>query len=511
MIGEKCMTKRSLLLVLGIIILVFFFLRLTNLTLLPIFADEAIYVRWAQIMRAEPTLRFLPLSDGKQPFFMWILMFLLPLFSDPLLGGRLISVMAGFGSLVGIFLISRLLFKNRKTALLAALFYAVVPFFVFFDRMALVDSLLAMFGIWFFLLSVLLVNNLRLDLAMIAGMVLGGGLITKSPALFFALLLPSTLVLASWVDLKKPKKTMRQLIKLVGLWLVIYFFGFAIYSLLRLGPGFEMIGLRSKDYVFPLSWLLSHPFDSLKPHLAYYAEWLPNLFTWPILFLSLVGLVIVDRKKRRPVLFLFLVAFLPLLAQAAVAKVFTPRYLLFACWPLLILAALGLGRLRLTKNKLVCLMAIIGVMVLPLFYDYQLLTDPQKAPLPRRMRSGYLEEWCSGYGIKEVVEFINQRLSLGQRNIVVGTEGYFGTLPNGLEIYFDKERKVLILGVGVPINQVPDSLKEASRDNEVYLVVNRSRMLVKNDSQLILLKSFPKAEGPSGQDALLLYQLKNEE
>ena len=34
------------------IVLVFFLLRLFHLTILPIFADEAIYIRWSQVMRA---------------------------------------------------------------------------------------------------------------------------------------------------------------------------------------------------------------------------------------------------------------------------------------------------------------------------------------------------------------------------------------------------------------------------------------------------------------------------
>ena len=62
-------------------------LRLWNLNSLPIFADESIYVRWAQVMRAEPSLRFLPLSAGKQPFYMWLMIPALKLFTDPLLAG----------------------------------------------------------------------------------------------------------------------------------------------------------------------------------------------------------------------------------------------------------------------------------------------------------------------------------------------------------------------------------------------------------------------------------------
>jgi len=48
----------------------YFFTRLFGLTKLPVFADEAIYLRWSQVIRAVESLRFLPLTDGKQPLFM---------------------------------------------------------------------------------------------------------------------------------------------------------------------------------------------------------------------------------------------------------------------------------------------------------------------------------------------------------------------------------------------------------------------------------------------------------
>src|SRR3990167_7485247 len=87
-------------------------LRLSSLTYVPVFVDEAIYIRLSQVMRAEPTLRFLPLSDGKQPLFMWLTIPLLKIFSDPLFAGRLTSVSSGMAILIGIFLLSYSLFKN---------------------------------------------------------------------------------------------------------------------------------------------------------------------------------------------------------------------------------------------------------------------------------------------------------------------------------------------------------------------------------------------------------------
>src|SRR3990167_4061230 len=83
------------------ILLFGFAIRIVNLTILPVFVDEAIYVRWAQVMANEPTLRFLPLSDGKQPLYMWVLMFVIKYFSDPLFIGRLLSVATGVGTALG--------------------------------------------------------------------------------------------------------------------------------------------------------------------------------------------------------------------------------------------------------------------------------------------------------------------------------------------------------------------------------------------------------------------------
>ena len=78
---------------LGIIIL-FFITRFYNILGLPIFTDEAIYVRWAQIASNDANWRFISLTDGKQPMFVWIAMVLMKFISDPLLAGRIVSVAA---------------------------------------------------------------------------------------------------------------------------------------------------------------------------------------------------------------------------------------------------------------------------------------------------------------------------------------------------------------------------------------------------------------------------------
>lgn len=517
----------------------FFFIRLANLTLLPIFVDEAIYIRWSQVMRVESTLRFLPLSDGKQPLFMWLTIPFLKIFSDPLFAGRFLSVLSGLGSLAGLFLISYQLFKDKKIALVASLLYAVIPFLVFFDRMALVDSMLAMFGIWTAYLGILLVRWLRLDLAMITGMILGVALITKSPAIFFALLLPAAILIADWFNLREWRKIIPRVLKLIGLWGVVYLFAFFIYNLLRLGPNFNMIGIRNKDYIFSVREIFSHPLDPLRPHLTDLAVWLPNLLTWPILLSAIVGWIWLwwRQEKRREAIFLCLMITVPLLIQSIFARVFTPRYILFTIWPLLIFAAyclvsalrllattglstaclsvrpcLPAGRRgKVTVDRQWLVVGLLGVILLPaVWYNFHLLYKLERAPLPRKMRSGYLEEWTAGQGIKETAEFIKGRTSRG--SVLVGTEGAFGTLPDGLQVYLEGMANVIVIGVGYPITGVHESLINSLADNDVYLVVNQSRLQIPFEAYgLKLVEEFPKAINPKGeQDKLLLFAVDKE-
>lgn len=485
------------------IVIVFFLLRLINLTIIPVFADEAIYIRWAQVMKAEPTLRFLPLSDGKQPLFMWLIIPFLKLISDPLFAGRFVSIAAGFGSLVGIFLLTLQLTKTVKTALFSALVYSVVPFAVFFDRMALADSLLAMFGVWILLLSVLLVKFPRLDLAMITGIVLGGAFLTKSPAIFFAVLIPVSLILG----FENIKKLIKNFIKMIPYWLIVYGFAFAIYNILRLGPNFQMIALRNSDYVFPLSNVFFHPFDPFQSHLVEIWQWYGNLLTWPIFILGLFGIIILLRTNFKTAVLLLVWILFPLLVQSEYAKVFTARYIYFSVIPFLLFVAFAAQWFFDKSNKII-IPIVAMVLLFPLFNDYWLITNPQKAYLPPRERTGYLEEWTSGYGIKEASVYLRERAK--KRKVLIGTEGYFGTLPDGLQMYLEKVPNITIIGIGLYLEKVPEPLVNSTINNEVYLLINDDRLkLNPKNYGLTLIASYPKAKRLNNtNENLLLFLVK---
>src|SRR3989338_2268676 len=282
------------------IIALFFLLRLPNLTLQPIFADEAIYIRWAQVMKSEPTLRFLPLTDGKAPLFMWIMMPMFKIFDsdligvdDPLFAGRFLSVLSGFATLAGVFALSWKVF-NIRVALWSALIYAIVPYTVFFDRLALVDSMLSAFTIWSIFFAAWLLKSQRLDLSMILGFLLGGAMLTKTPAIVNLIVLPLSLIGSSFNKLNKNK-----LLKLFGCWVLAIFIAIVVYNLLRLGPEFHKLSARNADYMFSLSELSGRPLDPFIPPLRDIMHWLPKLLTWPILIIGVIGVIRVIWERNR--------------------------------------------------------------------------------------------------------------------------------------------------------------------------------------------------------------------
>jgi 4-amino-4-deoxy-L-arabinose transferase-like glycosyltransferase len=469
---------------LALLFLIFFSfgIRLANLTILPIFADEAIYIRWSQIMASEPTLRFLPLSDGKQPLFMWILMFMVHRAHDPLFIGRFLSVLSGMGTIIGVFILSYILLKNKWSSLLSAYLWSISPFSFFFDRLALVDSMLAMFSIWTIIFGVLTAKYRRLDLAILTGFSLGFAALTKSPALFVALMLPSLWILNIGEIKTKKKKQGLELIKFLVLVGVSYLIAFAMYNILRLGPNFHLLASRTEDYVYPISHLWSRPFDPFLPFLDRALRWVWIMGPAPVYGLIILGFITAYKNNIRALRILFIWFLFPLVIQAVFAKVFTVRYILFTLPPLFVIGGAGL----LNKNnnfKLIYYLFIFLFSVSALWFDYKLISDPVHASLPETERSGFFEEWSSGTGIKWVANYFETQAKANpQKNYLVGTEGYFGTLPDGLQVYLEDIANVNVIGVGLDLSEIPQSLIDSKNaGNETYLVMNSSRLNKKFD------------------------------
>ncbi|OGH28243.1 MAG: hypothetical protein A3C27_00390 [Candidatus Levybacteria bacterium RIFCSPHIGHO2_02_FULL_39_36] len=449
----------------------YFATRLYNISSLPMFTDEAIYTRWSQIARFDANWRFISLTDGKQPSFVWLNMTIMRVVSDPLLSGRLVSVASGFFAIIGIYLLAQEIFKNHRAGLIAAILYIIYPFALVYDRMALYDSLLAAGMIWALYLQILLIRHKRLDIALILGMVLGFGVLTKSSAFFAIYLIPFSFILSNFRNEK-----IREIAKWVGLCLISVLMAYGFYSMLRLSPFFHIIGEKNSIFVYPFNEWFKHPFEFFLGNFNGLIDWFISYSTIPMFLLIFISFFLGGNKFLKEKLLLLIWFVLPLAALALFGKVLYPRFILFMTMPLLVLSAFSLNYiLDLFKNNLIKTGVFLAFSLLMLRSDFYILTDFARAPIAKADTDQFVNAWPAGGGVKEIVSFFNEKAK--SQKIYVATEGTFGSLPTyAMEIYLDENKNIQKRGIWPLPREIPRDLVEKAATMKVYLVLNTTQV-----------------------------------
>lgn len=450
--------------------LAYFLLRLPNLLAIPIFTDEAIYLWWAQVMANDAALRYLPLADGKPPLFMWLMSIAMKLLgsADPLFVGRLVSVFAGFFALIGAYFTARVLFADKKVALVACLLYLLIPFTLFYDRMALADSLLAAFSIWSIGIGALMAKRLNLSLALILGWIVGLGLLTKSPATFFLLFQPLlflTRAFKSWRD------TLGSFLLWLGLMVIVFVESQVIFSILRLFPLFSMISQKNSEFVIPLSEFIRHPFALFWGNLQSLITWEVQYLT-PIIVLTIIAALAFAVKRKTWLPFILLALFIgPTLGIATFNKVLFVRYLLTFTPALILTSAFGIvSIISLIKNKALQVVILVLILVWPAFISLQTISDPVHAALPLADAQQYLHGWPAGWGVSEIRHYLSTQSQQVPKMAII-TEGTFGLMPYALNIYQKDYPNLQIIPVWpFPNEPRPQDLK-LSKQMPLYVLL----------------------------------------
>lgn len=472
-----------------LLIVVYFVTRLINLTHLPIFTDEAIYIRWSQIGSLDAAWRYIPLTDGKPPLYHWIMMLTLKVFADPLFAGRVVSVFAGFLNLIGIWLLTYVFFKKISHAHLSALIYVFSPFMMVYDRLAVVDSLLTSTSIYCLFFAVLLVKHRRLDTALLLGISVGAGMLTKASGLIFLLMTPLTGLL---LDLKS-KKIIKTIFIWVGFLALAAVLAEAIYSILRLSQFFYRIEQKNYEFIIPLSEFLKQPFAMTWGNAKSLFKWQLGYLTLPIA--SLIIFAFFDKKNLKEKLILLGYVVAPFIMIASFNKIIFPRFLLFSTPFLLILASYGLDYLTsLTKLKPQKFILILFFLSVAAYTSVVYAVNPKKADIVQADRDQYVDSWPAGWGINETVDYLKKESA--DKPIYVGTQGTFGLMPYSLEIYLYDNKNVEIQSFW-PVTTIPTAVLEAAETKTTYFIYNELEEIPPQDNIELVLE-FEK--GRPGQE-----------
>jgi 4-amino-4-deoxy-L-arabinose transferase-like glycosyltransferase len=345
--------------------LLYLFTRLYGLTSLPIFTDESIYINLSQKVADNPWHPFLFRMEGKQPLFFWLNALTLNIFTDPLIAGRVVSVVAGLMSMTGIYLIGRNLFSENH-GLISAFIYVFCPYTLFFDRLALVDSLLSACGAWMALVSLLAVRKTNSRHFIALGLMMGLAFYVKSTAL---LLIPVPVFILLLFECRKSEEFWKYFLLsgLVAGMLIapIYLFG-------------EKVGYFERTELLQIPNRLALTFDELMsfPWLVWWRNVVMTLdffaayFTWPLVLLAVFASISSEKKN----IALGFWAVFPAIAIDSVANGFFSRYFLIAVPPLILLsttAILKLTKFMAEKTKLLAphSSAVLGIFMLVVLSD----------------------------------------------------------------------------------------------------------------------------------------------
>lgn len=495
-------------LILALVVGLYGISRVVHLTILPVFADEAIYIRWAQLMNHDfDRYAFFPMQDGKPPLYMWLLRLLLPLIpEDPLVVSRLMSGGMGLIHMGLVGYLTYLLSGSKRTMGYAVGLYIILPFTFFFDRMGLIDPLVALCSTMMLVGLVLLVRQ-KWPGFWLWGIGLGLGLMTKPTMIIFGISC-GWLLLYLWVT---KKLTTRALVPLWGASAL----GVGMFWCLRISPSFGALFTRSGDFSFSISEIAHGQVAHIPSNWWAIFRWLGAYLTWPGWGMVMGGVILsfksdlINKQKLFPAWTLVTAGGMFVSAYAFMGQVITARYLLPVVSYFLPVMAMGLEKLR-EKNQVASRLVMGGILIGGLGFIIPLVINPGKAPFPHEEKVQYLTEWAAGYGIPEVRDMIRERARTSR--LVVATEGYYGTLPDGLLMYFDQSPLIAnleIYGIGQPLNQIPDELLVKAQTSEVYVVVNSHRFLIAPVPGYLTLKaSYPR---PYGGPDLLLFQVSADE
>ena len=391
-------------------ILLFLITRLTNITDFPLFIDETTHIYLADITHSDDLL--VGLRETHKQVFIWIVALFLPLFNDPILAGRTVSVLAGLVNAAICYRLTNLFYPKRHLGYLAAIFYLISPYAVLYDRMAMADSAQTALMGTILLASVQLWRHHSVRWALVTGLAMGLATFNKGYAMLFY---PFPILL--WLFLGRDINW-RQIIKLLAIsyavaliaWLPLFNAGWDIY----------VRDLQEKSIANP------EIETSFLVRLGEASSWLGAYLTWPLVGLLIFAAVMAVVKKDKAGLALVSLIIWYLLVMPLLFTEIRPRYLFPLIIPLSVMIAWGiyilvgllsnlLTRLRPNMKSIasgppavyhIILISLLGVGAIS--FSYFIVVAPDEAPLPYADRIDFIIQSESPHNYQELAQYITE-------------------------------------------------------------------------------------------------------
>ena len=441
--------------------------RFINLTSIPIFGDESLYLSLAYDIFKNPFVHaFDSIAYGVMPVFIWFESLTQVLFSqllNPLFLARTFSIIVDLTSAIFIYLIGKTLF-NQKYAIISTLIYISLPLTFFHSRFSMLETTTNLFivGAIFLALQKKLPTLKLITLTLLIVL----AFFTKPLAVvsFLAIALAPLLIHGF-----KPSK-------LTG-----YFLAFTLTGLVCLSL-YLPIKHQLTKFISPYQLTSLQALSLFKSNLYKTLVWLKTYLTLPISISTFIMFFISLFKKTPQLIWLTFWLLQAALISSYFSAYFFPRHLFLLAPPIALLTGYFFYQVLKIKPIMACL--ILFFSLLPAFYlNSQIIINPKKAPIVSEDKQQLYQNWNSGVGLKEISQDL-VNLSVKQPITVFVKNDPSVTWPLGY-LYSTGNASI------IPFDQLPTSF---TNDHPTYLVLALNTDLPTNQ-KVSLVSSYPR--GPN--------------
>ena len=224
--------------------------------------------------------------------------------------------------------------------------------------------------------------------------------------------------------------------------------------------------------MYSFSEWLTHPFQFTWGNLKGLFDWLIGYLTKPLFIVVILQFIVFWRYFREKAI-IFLWWIVPFIGLAAFGSALYPPFILLMTIPLFPLIALTLSWIIKRWHNTLFLVAVLCILLVPsIWMSYFIIIDPLHAPIPYADKGQYIDNWPSGWGVREVNELLLAESQNGK--VTVYTDGTFGLLPYAIEIYLVDKPNIEIVGIW-PLSQTPPQMViDDVLDHSTYLVLNQT-------------------------------------
>ncbi len=422
---------------LALFAIIFVGMRLATIRAFPIFNDESLYVQYSQLIHSDPEgYKFISVHnqfrDWKPPLQYWLGAVVVGLGRDPVLAVRLLTVLISLLGMCGMYLLARELWGVRE-GLFAAFLYAISPAVLIYDSQFIAEPFLAALAPWFYwsMLRAFGPSKGRWWFLGTAALLGAAILLVKQSGtliLLLALLLP-------WVSRTDQTEDRARVIRRRVLLALCAILVAMVLPRLIVPLAFWLDSASfNARWVLPLAGLLQLPRDLWAGNVGMVGDYYYHVYS--LFAAGLCALFLFRALRRRElaeigITAMFLWGSLAVIVGLRGFNDYTYNAAV-ATLILLMLARILAAPLSRPARRVV--LALGALLVLNWGYQAgRMMLRPAEYFLGSTawMRTSYVTNWPTGFGVREVAEFLKQQPGPG----IVFADPQWGNPGTSLEVY----------------------------------------------------------------------------